>query len=93
MSTTSEADRERFFGQSAASRIHVMESEWLARLRDCRLYAYRLPVDSFQPHDVGGYWVSDVAVRALKRVEMDDLLGRHAQAQIERRITPFIWPF
>jgi hypothetical protein len=70
-----------------------MESDWLARQRDCLRYAYRLPVESFQPHDVGGYWVSDVAVRALERVVMDDLLGQHAEAHIEVRITPSIWPF
>jgi hypothetical protein len=90
--TTSE-DRERFFGQSAACRVHVMEAGWLRRVQECRLYAYRLPAGSFRPHDVGGYWVSDEQVDAIEQVVIDDLVSRHAGAGIELRITPSIWPF
>jgi hypothetical protein len=93
VSTTTAADRERFFGQSAAGRIHVIETGWLARMQACRLYAYRLPTGTFRPHEVGGYWVSEEPVQAIERVIVDDLLGRHARAGIELRVTPFIWPF
>jgi hypothetical protein len=41
----------------------------------------------------GGYWVCDEPVAALDQVVIDDLLGRHARARIELRITPSIWPF
>ncbi|MCO5974051.1 hypothetical protein NDW01_37235 [Actinoallomurus sp. WRP6H-15] len=93
VSTTTEEDRERFFGQSAANRIHVMEADGLRRMRDCRLYAYRLPGETFRPDDVvGGFWVSDQQVEAIERVVVDDLIGRHAAAGIELRITPRIWP-
>jgi hypothetical protein len=92
-STTAE-DREAFFGQSAAARIHVMEAAWLPRMRACRLFAYRLPPGSFRPHDeVGGYWISSDIVTATERLTVDDLLGRHVAAGIELRITPSIWPF
>jgi len=93
VSTTTAEDRERFFGQSGANRVHVMEAGWLDRLRACRLFAYRLPAGPFRPHDVGGYWVADVPVEAIERVTVDDLLGRHAAARIELRLTPSIWPF
>jgi hypothetical protein len=93
VSTTTAQDRDRFFGQGDASRVHVIESAWLARLQSCRLQAYRLPAGSFRPHDVGGYWVSDEPVEAIDRVVIGDLLGRHAAAGIEVRITPSIWPF
>jgi hypothetical protein len=93
VSTTTPEDREEFFGQSAASRIHVIEADWLAGLRSCRLYAYRLPVASFRPHEVGGYWVSEQPVEAVEQIVIDDLTGRHAHARIELRITPSIWPF
>jgi 8-oxo-dGTP pyrophosphatase MutT (NUDIX family) len=43
VSATTPEDRERFFGQSGAGRLHVMESAWLGRMQSCRLYAYRLP--------------------------------------------------
>jgi hypothetical protein len=59
-----------------------------------RLYACRLPAGPFRPHEVvGGYWVTEERVRATDRVVVDDLLGRHARAGIELRITPSIWPF
>jgi hypothetical protein len=90
---TSAEDRERFFGQSDASRIHVIEADWLERMQACRLYAYRLPAATFRPHEVGGYWVADGQVDAIERILIDDLPGRHARARIELRITPSIWPF
>jgi hypothetical protein len=93
VSTTTAEDRERFFGQSAAGRVHVIEAGWLARVQACRLFAYRLPAGAFRPHEVGGYWVAEEPVEAIERVVVDDLLGRHARAGIELRITPSIWPF
>jgi hypothetical protein len=93
VAATTSADRERFFGQSAARRVHVMEAAWLRRVQECRLYAYRLPAGSFRPHDVGGYWVSDERVDAIEQVAIGDLVSKHADAGIELRITPSIWPF
>jgi hypothetical protein len=93
VSTTAAADRERFFGLSDASRIHVIEAAWLDRVQACRLYAYRLPARAFRPHEVGGYGVGAERVDAVERVVVDDVLGRHARAGIEVRITPSIWPF
>ena len=91
---TTPQDRERFFGQCAAGRVHVMEAGWLGRVRECRLYAYRLPGRTFRPHaTVGGYWVAEETVDAIERVAVGDLLRRHADAAIELRITPSIWPF
>ena len=94
VSTTTARDRDRFFGQSAADRVHVIESGWLERVRACRLYAYRLPAEAFRPHEVvGGYWVAGEPVEAIEREVVGDLLGRHASAGIELRVTPSIWPF
>jgi hypothetical protein len=90
--TTTE-DRERFFGQSAAARIHVMEAGWLRRMQECRLYAYQLLAGPFRPHEVGGYWVVGEQVDAIDQVIIDDLAGRHASAGIELWVTPSIWPF
>lgn len=91
---TNEHDRRRFFGHSTASRIHVMESEWLDRVRACRLYGYRLPAETFSPHpDTGGYWISREPVTAVERVPLTDLLRRHAAAGIELRVTPSLWPW
>lgn len=91
--TTTDEDRERFFSATAATRLHVVESAWLARIRSCRLYGYALPVGPFTPHEVGGYWVATEPVEATERVEVGDLLDRHARAGFEVRVTPSIWPF
>lgn len=93
-SSTTPGDRERFFGQSDAGRVHVIESGWLERMRACCLYAYQLPAGPFRPHEqVGGYWIAAEPVEAAHQVMVDDLVGRHAGAGIELRITPSIWPF
>ena len=93
VSATTAEDRERFFGQSATNRVHVIEAGWLKRTQACRLYAYGLPAEAFEPHGVGGYWVADEQVEAIEQVLINDLLGRHADARIELRVTPSIWPF
>ena len=82
VSTTTPEDQERFFGQSGGGRVHVIEGAWLrGRPGRCRLYAYRLPLESFRPHEeVGGYWVADQEVEAAERVVVDDLLGMHVEA-------------
>ena len=90
--TTAE-DHERFFGQTASGRIHVMESAWLEHMQSVQLYAYRLPAESFIRHEVGGYWVSRAPVDALDRVRCGDPVAWHAAAGIELRVTPSIWPF
>lgn len=74
--------------------MHVIEAAWLDPVRTCRLFAYRLPIEPFWAHDeVGSYSVTTETVEAVERVEVDDLLARHAAAGIELRITPSIWPF
>ena len=93
VSPTTADDRERFFGQGDASRVPVIEASWVARTQACRVYAYRLPAAGFRPHEVGGYWVSGEQVDAVEQVVIGDLIGRHAAAGIELRITPSIWPF
>ena len=88
---TTETDRDRFFGHTESGRIHVIEHGWLERLMTCELYAYRLPEAPFEPQGVGGYWCTEATVEPLELVPVGDLLLRHAEAEIELRITPSIW--
>jgi hypothetical protein len=46
-SATSAEDRERFFGQGSAKRVHVIEAAWLGPMRTCQLFAYRLSAEPF----------------------------------------------
>lgn len=89
---TTDPDVERFLDGDRLRRVHAIEASWLERMRTTPVYAYRLPDGGFLPHDVGGYWVSADAVEPLERIDLGDLLVRHADAGIELRIAPSIWP-
>jgi uncharacterized protein DUF6886 len=90
---TGDADVDRFLDRDRSRRVHAIEGDWLGRMRAACVFAYRLPDRTFRPHDtVGGYWVSEVAVETLERIELGDLLERHVAAGIELRIVPSIWP-
>lgn len=91
--TTTEEDRVRFLGHSSARRLHVIEAAWAEPMTACTLYAYRLPIDTFESVHDAGYWISQEPVEALERVAVGNLIERHAEAGIELRITPDIWPF
>jgi hypothetical protein len=74
-------------------RVHIVEAEWLDRLRTTRVYAYRLPEDSFShDHEVGGYWLSRETVVPAEVVELGDLVARHEVATIELRVLDNLWP-
>jgi hypothetical protein len=95
---SSEADKERFFGHTAARAIVVVEGEWLERIVDCRLFVYRLPSDHFLPvvsPDAPGYhgaFTSHETVYPLSVEPVGDLLRAHRDAVIEVRVTPSFWP-
>ena len=93
--TTTPEDVERFFGHTAARWVIAIEAAWLARLREAKLYAYQLPRDTFVPQWEGGgpgYYLSREPVTPLAVEPVGDLLARHAEAGIELRITPSLWP-
>ena len=50
-----------------------------------------LSVEPFEPEEVGGYWSTRETVEPLEVVEVGDLFLRHAEADIELRLTPSIW--
>ena len=91
-SATTPADAERFL-HGTALRVHAIEGAWLDRFRRARVFAYRMPGSTFEPHaTVGGYWISHVAVEPLELVELGDLALRHVEAAIELRVVPNLWP-
>ena len=66
---------------------------WLPEVRAARIFAYRLPPESFTRYErAAGYWVSRSAVEPLEVIELGDLLAKHAAAGIELRIVPALAP-
>jgi hypothetical protein len=88
--STDPADAERLLGD--ASRVHIVEEDWLERMRTTEVFAYRLPDRSFEPHPVGGYWISRETVEPVELVPLGDLVERHARAGIELRPLLNLWP-
>jgi hypothetical protein len=79
--------------QTRAHRVHAMESAWLGRLRDVRLYRYDLPAAAFgRWPDAHGHWVAHEGVDPVGVEPVGDLLALHAAAGIELRVTPSLWP-
>jgi hypothetical protein len=90
---TGDADLARFLDGQRELRVHVIEEGWRERVRNARLYLYRLPMDSFaEDREVAGYWVSRATVDPLERIAIDDLIGRHAAAGIALRAAASLWP-
>lgn len=87
---TSDADVERWLDGDRDRRVAAIETDWLERMRTVELYAYRLPAESFEPWDK--FFVSRRTVVPLELVHLGDLLERHAQAGIELRIAPTLYP-
>ena len=83
---TTDDDVDRFLAGDRTRRVHVIEPEWLDRMRTAVLHVYRLPEATFEPED--RYWISQAAVEPLGRSELSDLIGLHAAAEIELRIAP-----
>jgi hypothetical protein len=78
---------------TSARRLHAMESAWLGRLRAVELYRYTFDPAPFRPwEEADGQWVSGEAVEPLRVEPCGDLFHLHAQAGIELRLVPDLWP-
>jgi hypothetical protein len=91
--TTTDEDVDRFLTGDRARRVHAIESSWLDAMRRATVFAYRLPPETFEKYGrAAGYFVSREPVEPLEVVRLDDLIARHAEAGIELRIVPDLWP-
>ena len=77
----------------AGDRMHAIESVWLDRMRACKLYFYRFDAAPFTLYNRdAGYFSTTDAVEPLSVAPVGDLLALHAEAKIELRIVPNLWP-
>jgi hypothetical protein len=74
-------------------RLHRVEAAWLARIRDRGLFAYEFDPEPFKRElPEAGYWTATQDIVPLSVTTIDDLLGRHIEAEIELRIVKTLWP-
>jgi hypothetical protein len=92
VSSTTDEDVERWLDGDRERRVAAIETGWLERMRDVRLYAYRMPPEPFDVVEDGRFYIASVPVDALELVELGDLLARHAEADVELRIAPSLYP-
>jgi hypothetical protein len=90
---TTDEDAERFLQGRRDRAVHVIEEIWHDRLRQARLYVYRMPPESFVQSDkVAGYWTSRATVEPLEVLPIDGLIGRQSAAGIALRTQSNLWP-
>ncbi|WP_184542248.1 DUF6886 family protein [Mucilaginibacter sp. FT3.2] len=86
---TSVADRERFMGNTMATHIMVVESEWYQRITETTLYCYQFPADDFTLLDAcAGYYISYKSVVPLSVTPVPNILAELLSLNIELRFTP-----
>lgn len=89
-----DADRARAaIGDTTAHRVHAIEEAWLERMRATQLFAYAFDPTPFERWpEADGHWVTTQTVEPLDVRPIGDLVARHADAGIELRILPSLWP-
>lgn len=90
--TSTDEDIARFLGHTAARRVAAIEGVWLERIREARLFVYRMPAETFTDLNDAGMHVSRATVAPLSVEPAGDLLTRLRDAGVEVRLTPSLWP-
>ncbi|HEY4325579.1 MAG TPA: hypothetical protein VGN20_16405 [Mucilaginibacter sp.] len=86
---TTESDKEKFFGNSAASHIVIVESDWYQRIRETTLFCYEFSNEVFALLDeCAGYYISYKPVIPLSVSQINDIMAELLNRNIELRFTP-----
>ena len=76
-----------------ADRVHAIETGWLHRVRTATLYRYSFEASAFRPWpESSGQWISESIILPVDVEPLNDLLGMHADAMIDLRVVPDLWP-
>lgn len=85
-------DVERLLCGTTARRVIAVESGWLARVREERLWVYEFdPAPFVLADEIAGYYVSREAVEPVSTTEIDDILRELAGHDVELRVMPSLW--
>jgi hypothetical protein len=86
---TTQADKEKFIGFSAAEYIVNVESGWYQKIKDTTLYCYEFPTDKFTLLDeCACYFVSHNPIIPLSVIPVTDIMAELLIRNVELRFTP-----
>jgi hypothetical protein len=89
---TTPEDAARLMLGTSARRVVAIETGWLERLRNCRLYRYELPGATFEQLGEGtGHHISRESVTPIRVVPIPDLLAELTGHDVELRVMPSLW--
>jgi hypothetical protein len=89
---STEADKLRFMGSTAAPCVLAIESAWLARAMQHRIHVYTLPAATFAlEDDIAGHYVSRQPVTPISMRAIDQPLLELVQRNVELRVMPSLW--
>lgn len=89
----SKEDELRFFKDSVANTIIVVENDWVERILNTELYKYTFRSENFELNDgTAGYYTSRVTVEPIKVEPVGNLLQAIINQGVELRITPNLYP-
>lgn len=90
---TTDEDRRKFMGHTAAKAVAAIESSYAAQMYSAELYAYSLPAAAFEVNGPEiGVSVSREDVVPLSVKSVGNLVEALIAANVELRITPSLWP-
>jgi hypothetical protein len=92
LATTSEADRQRWFGASEARMLAHVEYGWLERMRSVQMFRYEMPSETFKSLDDAGMFVSREAVRPIGVEAVGDLFKALRDSGVELRVLKALAP-
>jgi len=88
---TTRYDKEKFFGESKADFVIIVESGWYQRIKETTLYCYELPGDSFALLDeCAGYHISYQTISPVKIRTITDTMAELLSRNVELRFTPLL---
>lgn len=86
---TTTADREKFWGNSTAEFIVIVESGWYQRIKEAKIYVYEFPTEDFTLIDeTAGYYVAYKAIVPISVNMEDDCIAALLEKNVELRFTP-----
>ena len=90
--TTTQADKDLWWGSRTCRMIAHVEWAWFDRLRTATIYRYELPAQPFEDLEDAGMWVASTPVTPLAMQPLTDLPAAMAENGVELRLMQDLTP-